>query len=227
MVPPCLAACARFVRVSPDKEDLTQAGGPANSTTAGEQEAAAAATADAAELVKWLSVIDEDDADATEVSSLPSLQRLLERMETQAGRIMANEAYSVVEKGGFTALDELGRNRLLAICRDFHSQCKRSSPEDEAQQLLWRVQAIVNKRLPQHDENREGCPSDPAKSNQPEGTGETSNAHPFPQRPPLLRVLTVGRRQRNERRGSGPRRRMLEHRHCYHRSSRGQRHRRK
>ena len=106
-VPPCFTACARFVRVNPDEEDAKQAGGPATSTTAGEQEAAAAAAADAAELVKWLSVIDEDTADAAELSTLPSLQRLLERMETQAGRVVANETYSVVEKGGFSALDEV------------------------------------------------------------------------------------------------------------------------
>ena len=102
-----MTACARFVKVNPDEEDVKQAGGPATSTTAGEQEAAAAAAADAAELVKWLSVIDEDTADAAELSTLPSLQRLLERMETQAGRFVANETYSVVEKGGFSALDEV------------------------------------------------------------------------------------------------------------------------
>ena len=89
--------------------------------------------------MNWLSVVDEDSADAAEVSTLPTLQRLLEKMETQAGRIVANETYCIVEQGGFTALDDVGRERLLNVCRDFHSQCQKTSPEQEARQLLWRV----------------------------------------------------------------------------------------
>ncbi len=53
---------------------------------------------DAVELTKGLSIIEEDDADIAELSTLPSLQRLLERVETQARRVAANEAYSVAGK---------------------------------------------------------------------------------------------------------------------------------
>jgi len=58
-VPSCFTACARFVRVDPYDEDVVKASGPASATTAGEQESAAGAAADAAELDKWLSVVDE------------------------------------------------------------------------------------------------------------------------------------------------------------------------
>ena len=134
-MPRCLTACARFVRVNPEDEDVAQSSGPASATTAGEQESAAAAAADAVELVKWLSVVDEDTADAAEVSTLPTLQRLLEKMETQAGRILANETYSMVEKGGFKALDDVGRERLRQVCREFHTACASTSTEREAQEL--------------------------------------------------------------------------------------------
>ena len=73
-------------------QDLTTAPGPTTSTSAGQQEAEAASTNDALELGRSLSVVDEDDADTAEVTTLPSLQRLLERLETQAGRVAANKA---------------------------------------------------------------------------------------------------------------------------------------
>ena len=119
-VPRCFEACARFVRVDPDDEDVAQAQGPASATTAGAQERATAADADAAGFVKWLSIVDEDTADAAEVSQLPQLQRLLENMDAQAGRIVANETYCMVEEGGFEALDEVGRERLLNILSLIH-----------------------------------------------------------------------------------------------------------
>ena len=151
-VPSCFEACARFVRVDPDDEDVAQAQGPASSTAAGAQERAAAADADAAEFVKNLSIVGEDTADASEVSTLPRLQRLLENMDAQAGRVVANETYCQVEEGGFAALDDVGRERLLNVCRKFHAQCQRQAPDEEARQLLWRVQQIVNGRSHQEDE---------------------------------------------------------------------------
>ena len=131
---------------------MAQAQRPPSSTAAGAQERAAAADEDAAEFVNNLFIVDEDTADASEVSTLPQLQRLLENMDAQAGRVVANETYCMVEEGGFAALDDVGRERLLNVCRKFHAQCQRTAPEEEARQLLWRVQQIVNGRSHQEDE---------------------------------------------------------------------------
>ena len=81
-------------------------------------------------------------------------------METPAGRIVANEPYCIVEEGGFTALDEAGRQRLPDVCLDSYTQCKKTPPEEEAQQLLCRVQAIAKHPLPQPDtEQTKGWPT--------------------------------------------------------------------
>ena len=143
-VPPCFEACAAFVKVDAADSDMKQASGPASSTTAGELEEEAR---DAEELVKWMSVIDEDTSDAAEMSVLPTIQRLLERMESQAGRVAVNELNSVLSDGGTGPQDRLGRKRLKDICRDFHVLCDKFSPEEEAQALLWRVQALATNSL--------------------------------------------------------------------------------
>ena len=136
MVPPCFGACAVFVPVDPADADVPQASGPATTTTAGEQETLAAEEADAAELVKWLSIADEDNADVAEMTAMPSMQRLLERMESQAGRVVANELLAMTSESGYGAEDELGRSRLASLSREFHALCEKFSPEEEAQELL-------------------------------------------------------------------------------------------
>ncbi|CAK0880981.1 unnamed protein product [Prorocentrum cordatum] len=143
-VPSCMLACARFVKVDPGDEDDTQARGPASSTTAGAQENEAAADADAAESTPFLSVLDDDTADAAELSTLPQLLRMLENASAMGGRAVANETFAKVEVGGFEALDEVGRDRLLKACRDIHELCRKVSPEEEHRRLLWRVQQIVS-----------------------------------------------------------------------------------
>ena len=91
----CFEACAVFVRTDADDSDIKQASGPASSTVAGEQEEEAR---DAEELVKWMSVVDEDDADIGEMTSLPSLQGMLDRMESQAGRVAANVSHLLAKR---------------------------------------------------------------------------------------------------------------------------------
>ena len=122
----------------------------------------------------------KDTADAEEVSTLPTLQRLLEKMETQAGRVVANEAYCAVEQGGFSALDQVGRERLRNVCRDFHAQCQQTSAEAEARALLWRVQAIVTGKVEQPDGHAP-----------PEAPAEAAAQPPPQQRPAQLRVPTT------------------------------------
>ena len=83
----------------------------------------AAGAEDAAELVRWLSLVEEQQDDVAELTSLPALQGLLERMESQAGRVVANEIKAFVEDsdggGGYGALDNLGRTKLRKLCKRF------------------------------------------------------------------------------------------------------------
>ena len=132
-VPPCIQACAVFVKVAAEDSDVKEASGPASSIAVGKHEAE---MRDAEEMVKWMPVIDEDDADIAEMSAIPSLQQFLERLESQAGRAAANEFLAVPSDGANCAKDELGRNRLAQIGREFQSLCQKFSPEDEPQHLL-------------------------------------------------------------------------------------------
>ena len=93
-VPSCFTACAQYVPTTSGLDDNTQAVGPASSTT-GAQLEQEAAEEDAQELTKWLSVVEEQMDDVSELTSLPSLQGLAERMESQAGRVVANELSAV------------------------------------------------------------------------------------------------------------------------------------
>ena len=112
-VPACFAACARFIETDADEQDLKQSSGPASATTAGADEADAAGAGDD---TKWLSIVEEHADEVLEFSALPALQGLLERAEQQAGRVVANELMAVLEEGGYGASDELGRQRLQALC---------------------------------------------------------------------------------------------------------------
>ena len=75
-VPEVFEACAKFVQVDKDTDDVTRAEGPANSTVAGKQ------ARDAEEgnnnSVPWMSVIEDNMAEISELSQLPALQMLLE-----------------------------------------------------------------------------------------------------------------------------------------------------
>lgn len=147
-VPTCIEACAKYIPVRPEATDVTQASGPSSSTTAARQEASAAEEQDAGELVQWMSLLDEDQDETAELSSLPALQGLMERMESQAGRVVANELMAVAEEGGYGALDEMGRTRLRSLCESFHKKCTRVSKEEEVEALLWRVKALAENKAP-------------------------------------------------------------------------------
>ena len=86
-LPAGLEATATFVRVDDSVQDEFQSLGPASSTTAAAQE-----NETAEDFVgRVMSVLDENIEEAMESSKLPILQTLLERMENQAGRVLANE----------------------------------------------------------------------------------------------------------------------------------------
>ena len=99
----------------------------------------------------WLSVLDEDMDATMESSKLPVLQGLLERMEGQAGRAVANELAALARDGGgvadYGALDEVGRERLTRLARRFHETCAKVSRGDELLALQWRIQSMEEKRF--------------------------------------------------------------------------------
>ena len=77
------------------------------------------------------------------MSSLPALQSMLERMESMAGRIVANELMAVAETDGYGAQDEIGRDKLRRICQEFHQTCAKVNRDNEIANLHWRVQRIA------------------------------------------------------------------------------------
>ena len=116
---------------------------------------------------------------------------MLERMESMAGRIVANELMAVADTDGYGALDELGRERLRKICQEFHQTCRKVNREQEIENLHWRVQAIAcgedygteqfDVNAPEQDPNT--CLAD-----------DTSPlADTIPKRPAQLRVPTTRR----------------------------------
>ena len=99
-LPSCFEACAKFIPLASDAVDATRATGPGSATTAAHEEVEAAEK-DAVELDKWLSVLEDDHQEIAEFTSLPALQGMLERMESMAGRIVANELMAVAETSGY------------------------------------------------------------------------------------------------------------------------------
>ena len=70
-LPTCFDACAKFVALSSIEADVTKATGPSSATTAGQQEIESSEK-DAAELDKWLSLLEENHAEVAEMTSLPA-----------------------------------------------------------------------------------------------------------------------------------------------------------
>ena len=140
-LPACFEACAKFVPLRSDEVDTTRATGPAAATTAGQQELEAAENV--ADLDKWLSVLEDDHDEIAEMTSLPALQGLLERMESMAGRIVANELMAVVDSGEYGAKDSMGREKLATLAKEFHSVCAKVNRDRELENLHWRIQAIA------------------------------------------------------------------------------------
>ena len=142
-LPSCFEACAKFIPLRSSEVDVTKATGPSSATTAAQQELESSEK-DAEELDKWLSLLEDNHDEVAEMTSLPALQGMLERMESMAGRIVANELMAVAETDGYGALDEIGRERLRKICQEFHQTCAKVNRDREIENLHWRVQAIAS-----------------------------------------------------------------------------------
>ncbi|CAK0814408.1 unnamed protein product, partial [Prorocentrum cordatum] len=162
-VPDFMLACAKYVPTDAALDDVAQAQGPASATTGAQAEMSAAAE-DAQELTKWLSVLEDHMDDVSELTSLPALQGMLERMESQAGRVVANELMSRLEDQGgedrALQLDEIGRHRLRDLCQEFHARCRKISPGEDMAKLHWRVQALETNNC--QAEDGVGDPARPA-----------------------------------------------------------------
>ena len=68
---------------------------------------------------------------------------MLERLESQAGRVVANEVHARTEEGEFGAEDDVGRQRMQLLCKEFHQHCTKISRESELMNLQWRIQAMA------------------------------------------------------------------------------------
>ena len=187
-VPEIFQACAKFVSVDPETADVSKAEGPASSTTAAQQEREAADPDDAAGSVPWLSVLDDDQTQTSELSKIPALQGCLEKMEKQAARVVANEVQALVAEGGYGALDEVGRERLQQICKDFHAQCKHVSREAELRDLQWKIQALATNHG--HSEDAEDTTMNAARSSSSRSEAPPMNPGDA-SRPAQLRVPTT------------------------------------
>ena len=186
-VPSCLEACARFVPTRAGEEDVTQARGPASSTTAAAQEQEAIEEDDV-ELTKWLSIAEEQLDEVAEMTSLPALQGLLERMESQAGRVVANELATIIEGAANARIDEVGRCKLRKLCEEFHSFCRKWSPEDELSCLLERVKAIANAEAGADPTDNVAAATEPTDC--PEAWASNAESSAPPQRQAKLKVPT-------------------------------------
>ncbi|CAK0911448.1 unnamed protein product, partial [Prorocentrum cordatum] len=194
-VPDFMLACAKYVPTDAALDDVAQAQGPASATTGAQAEMSAAAE-DAQELTKWLSVLEDHMGDVSELTSLPALQGILERMESQAGRAVADELMSRLEDQGgedrALQLGEIGRHRLRDLCQEFHARCREISPGEDMAKLRWRVQALETNNC--QAEEGAGDPARPAgvAGTPAEDDPRSSQGPPGPdgQRKAKLRVPT-------------------------------------
>ena len=108
--PEVFEACAKFVQAGRGTDNFRRAEGAASSTVAGEM--ARDAEEGSNDTVPWISVIEDNMAELRELSKLLALQMLLEKMEVQARRVVANELKALVGDSGYGALDDLGRQSL-------------------------------------------------------------------------------------------------------------------
>ena len=148
-----------------------------------------------------MSLIDEQSDDTSEMTSLPALQGLLERMESQAGRVVASELAAVLDERSDVPIDEVGRERLRSLCKDFHDTCQKLSREEEIEKLHQRVCALeqnkgVTETIDTVGETPQGQPSrchDSTGDGEREGedAAATSSSGPARLRVPFARKATT------------------------------------
>ena len=127
----------------------------------------------------------EELDDVAELTSLPAMQGFLERMKSQAGRVVAREIKVFVDDpdggGDYGALDNLGRTKLQQLCYDFQAACAKASREDEVNTLHWRVLARATQQptlLTGVTETPPACPDASASEQRPRPCTAPRAHHP-------------------------------------------------
>ena len=125
--------------------DTVLALGPGEATAAGEQDRLDAEV-DAAKQARYISAfepqvtdLNEQDSATTEVVSL--LQQL-EDLDNAAQRSVAAEVESAIE-GGACLTDDIGRARILDICRKVRESCRRLDTSEFKAKLQRDMQSAV------------------------------------------------------------------------------------
>ena len=113
----------------PLEEDAgtTVASGPADATVAGQQDQMDA-DVEAAKQARYISAFEPTVTDLNTNEEVPAevtaLLQQLENLDNAAQRSVAAEVESAVE-GGASLIHDVGRARILEICRDVRERCKR------------------------------------------------------------------------------------------------------
>ena len=89
--------------------------------------------------VAWMIVVEDNMAEISNLSKLLALQMLLEKVEVQSRRVVANELKAFVDDSGYGASDDLGRQSLRQTCKHFHEASAKIARGEELQELEWRA----------------------------------------------------------------------------------------
>ena len=129
-----------------DDPGTVVASGPAEATVAGEQDRTDAEV-EAAKQARFISAFEPQKSDLNEQDSgtaeVVALLNQLESLDRAAKRSVAAEVESSIEAGA-CLVDDLGRARILEICRSVREQCRRfDMPETKAKLQREMQQAVL------------------------------------------------------------------------------------
>ena len=121
------------------------AAGPADATADGEQDRLDA-DVDAAKQARYISAFEPQVADLNErnsaTSEIVALLNKLEDLDATAQRSVASEVESAIE-GGACLTDDVGRTRILNICREVRQKCQRLDASEKESKLEKEFQDAV------------------------------------------------------------------------------------
>ena len=120
------------------------ASGPADATVDGEQDRLDA-DVDAAKQARYISAFEPQVVDLNErnsaTSEIVSLLNQLEDLDATAQRSVASEVESAIE-GGACLTDDVGRSRILDLCRENRKKCQRLDASETRNKLEKRCKKL-------------------------------------------------------------------------------------